>query len=88
MSSQNSLGFRELDAEIWFAKRLVQILTPVFVGTTDRDTRRERFRKAIIAGGLDNVVCGKRSDGKTETFAEAFERLYGEPLEPKRKKAG
>lgn len=84
-SSQNTMAFKQLDAEIWFAQRLVKILTPIFVGDTDRAIRCERFRTAIISAGLEKVVCGKRSDGKTETFSEAFERLYGEPLQSKTK---
>ena len=79
-NSQSSMAFKELDAEIWFAKRLVQILTPIFIGKTDRALRCERFRTAIISAGLDKVVAGTRKDGKTETFEQAFERLYGEAL--------
>ena len=80
---QNSIEFKDLDAEIWFAKRLLQILTPMFVGTTDRQILKDRFRTAIIAGGLEKVILGKRADGKCETFSEGFERLYGEALQPK-----
>lgn len=82
-TQQSSMAFKELDAEIWFAKRLVQLLTPMFVGTTERAIRKERFRNAIISAGLEKVILGKRADGKCETCAEGFERLYGEPLQPK-----
>jgi hypothetical protein len=44
--------------------------------------RKERFRKAIIDGNLDCVLLGKARDGKPLNYARAFERLYGESLNP------
>jgi hypothetical protein len=53
---------------------------------TDPDDLRERIRYAIIECGLDAVIFGKTETGKPETYAQAFERFYGEPLEPKQRK--
>lgn len=77
MSSQ----FRQFDAELWLAKRLDEHGVRAFDGRTDTDSRRERFRQAIIANRLSQVIAGRGSDGKSSTYAQAFERLYGEPLE-------
>lgn len=68
-----------LSNEIWLAQRLRRHGAYVFEGVTDRDTRRERVRDAILAHGLETVIVG-RHEGKPCTYGEAFERLYGEPL--------
>lgn len=52
----------------------------IFDGVTDAALRRERFRTAIINGHVDCVVLHKNAAGKTETYAQFFERLYGQPL--------
>jgi hypothetical protein len=85
MTEQSSLQFKNLDAELWILKRLQMHLAQVFDGRTDPDVRRERVRLAIIAGGLESIVIGHRAGGGSETYTQAFERLYGEPLEPPRK---
>lgn len=69
----------ELDRELWLARRLREHGAAVFEGVTDRDTRRERVRAAILENGLASVVVGRR-EGKPCTYAEAFELVYGEPL--------
>lgn len=83
--SQNTLGFRTLDAELWLLGRLQHHIAQIFTGETDADVRRERVRRAIIVGELNKIVLGKRAGGGAETYEEAFERLYGEPLQPKQK---
>ena len=87
MSEQTPLfrenDMKQFDAEMWLAKRMSQHLSAAFTGTTDPAVRRERFRRGILAGELDCVVVGSKPGGKTETYAECFERLYGEPLRPK-----
>jgi hypothetical protein len=77
--------FKQLDNELWFAKKIVEKLTPIFISATDPQIRKERTRRAIIAGELDLVICGS-VDGKSQNFSQAFERLYGEPLQPKPKR--
>jgi hypothetical protein len=78
--SQNAFGFKTLDAEMWLLGRLQQHIAQVFSGATDPDVRRERVRRAIILGELDQTILGKRAGGGAENYAQAFERLYGEPL--------
>ena len=74
------MEFNKLDAELWLLGRLQSHLAQIFTGETDCDVRRERVRRAIIIGELDSIILGKRAGGGSETYAQAFERLYGEPL--------
>ena len=72
-------------AELWLAKRLAQhsaLTDPegIFAGVSDPATRKERIRAAIHAKALGSVIAARGRDGKPVTYAEAFERLYGEPL--------
>lgn len=46
----------------------------LFEGVTDTAERKARARIAIIVGKLEQLACGD------STFAEVFERTYGEPL--------
>jgi hypothetical protein len=87
MTTQYTAEFNPLDAEMWLAKRITQHLSAVFIETTSRDIRKERIRRAIIAGALDVVILGRHA-GKPETYTQAFERLYGEPLQPKKSARG
>ncbi len=73
------LNLPKLDGELWLAKRLGEHGAGVFDGVTDHETRRERFRRAILEHALWPVIAGSR-DGKCETYAAVFERLYGERL--------
>lgn len=51
------------------------------VGKTDAGTRRELLRAAIKRGQLGSKSAGfNRKLQKSETWAEVFERVYGEPL--------
>lgn len=54
----------------------------IFAGETDPAIRRERIRRAIVNAELGDTPLGKHA-GKIENYAQAFERLYGEPLVPK-----
>lgn len=72
---------RHLDHERWLAKRLGEHGAGIFTGLTDRDVRRERIRAAIVEHGLEAVIVG-RHEGRPETYAQVFERLYGTPLDP------
>lgn len=80
MSASPQSQFSTLDAELWLLGRLQQHLAQIFSGTTDPEIRKERVRRAIIVGELDAIILGKRAGGGSETYAQAFERLYGEPL--------
>ena len=54
---------------------------------SDQFPMKERLRRAIIDNKIDFVILGRNSaTKKCETFAQAFERLYNDPLEPKQSK--
>lgn len=67
-----------LDAEMWLAQRIRQQIVGIFDGETEPGVRRERARAAIKNNGLETVVAGHKN-GKPETYAEVFSRIYGEP---------
>lgn len=70
----------QLHDEAWLAKRMLDHRGPdVFDGTTDTNTRKQRFREAIKHCGLECVVIGAK-DRKPVNWRAAFEALYGEPL--------
>jgi len=70
-----------IEAEMWLARRIgLHGIEVVFRGDTDAETRKERMRKAILDSGLEAVVCGRGPGQKPNTYAEAFQRLYGVKL--------
>lgn len=69
----------QLDHEAWLVKRLGDHGASVFDGDTDNQTRKERIRDAILSNGLSSVIAGQHN-GKHETYAAVFRRLFGEPL--------
>ena len=84
--------FAELEGGLWLAKRLglhgVLLPPGVFDGVTEsaeRETRlKELLRRAVLDRGLECVICGRDPNtGKGNTYAQAFERLYGESLDGK-----
>lgn len=85
--SQTQNSFALIDAELWLVGRLRDHIAQIFTGGTDPEIRRERIRRAIIAAELSAVILGKNNaTGKAETYADAFERLYHQPLQPKTRK--
>jgi hypothetical protein len=68
-----------LDAEIWLVARVRQHITGIFDGVTDQKIRKDRMRRVLRDNGLDCVIAGNK-DGKPETYAEVYRRLYGESL--------
>jgi hypothetical protein len=51
---------------------------------SDAFPMKERIRRAIIDSKCDHVILGTNpATRKVDTFLQAYERLYGEPLEPK-----
>lgn len=70
----------ESDAEKWFAKRLTEHGVTILSGAPDLATRKERIRSAILGCYLEQTIIGRNQAGKAETYAQSFERLYGEPL--------
>ena len=74
------LAFKVFDVEAFIVRRLGEHGSEVYAGITDRDTRRERIRAAIIDGKHEAAIIGKTPAGKAETYAACFERFYGQPL--------
>lgn len=67
-----------LDHELWLAKRLGQHGVEIFTGDTTPALRRDRFREAIKAAGIEMVIVGRTKNGAPETYEECVNRLYGE----------
>lgn len=61
----------------WIAHKLGA--PDLFCGVTDAPARRARVRARILALDVADAVIGKR-DGVPETWAQFFERQFGEPL--------
>lgn len=53
-----------------------------FAGATDQAQQRERIRALLLAHGIGSVIHGLRG---AETYAQAFERFFGERLDPNSK---
>jgi hypothetical protein len=73
-----------MQQEVWFVSRMREHGAPAnlpdpFQGVTEPTLRRDRIREWIRELGLAQVIIGCRN-GKSETYQQAFERLYGEPL--------
>lgn len=71
--------FEGFDNEQWLANRLRVHGARIFDGDTNVEGRKERFRQTIELVGPP-VICGRDRDGKNVTYAQAFEKLFGEPL--------
>jgi hypothetical protein len=85
--SQAALDFSVVTlGEEYIVKRLRAKGAHIYA-VSDAFPMKERMRRAIIDGKFDCAILGKNSaTNKCETFSQAFERLYGEPLEPKSRK--
>lgn len=77
---RNELSGPKPAVEYWIARRLGLSLS-WDGGITSTEERRERIRRAILDRSLQSVVSGKRPGHATETWAETFERVYGEALQ-------
>lgn len=75
-----------IEAEDWIGRRLLEHGCDLYLAG-DFPTYRDRLRAAIVANGIGLVIIG-RHDGRPETYSACFQRLYGEPLVPKAKRAG
>ncbi len=73
--------FARSSAEDWLIQRLEELGHPIARGP---GPLRDRIRAAISGAGIGMVVAGRHPSGKgVETLEEAFERVFGCPLEPK-----
>lgn len=74
-------------AELWLAQRLNRhqaLVDPkgIFAGETTAEVRKARLRQVIEREQLATVVCGRDPlTRKPIRYAEAFERVYGEPFD-------
>lgn len=75
--------FKQLDDETFIIAHLPQHATSISIGVVDNATRKGRIREAIIGSGKESAIIQHAADGQPETFAQAFERVYHEPLSPK-----
>lgn len=73
-------GTGKANAEAWLIWRLGQLGERIEEGATDYAIRAERVRKVILHARLEAAIAGGTRKGKPETFAQVFERVYGEPL--------
>lgn len=64
--------------EGWFACRLG--LDDLFAGDAPVELRRERVRAVLEEGGMGLLIAGRGPTGKCESYAQAFERIYGQKL--------
>jgi len=78
--------FTRFDQEMAFAKRLSEHGVTILTGRTDGDSPKSAIRAAIVGCGFDCTIFGPAPNGKPETYAQAFERIYGEPLEARPRK--
>jgi hypothetical protein len=86
--SQNALPLNDplledSTGECFLLRRLQDHHAPVFVMDAPTPERIERYRTKIIEAGLDAVIVGRAPDKRPETYAQLFERLFNEPLQPK-----
>lgn len=68
----------KIDVEVWISRRLLR--SDLFAGVTTPEERRERVRRAIVDGELEEAIAGKRKDASCETWSQLFERVYGQPV--------
>jgi hypothetical protein len=84
--SQTAIDFSRSDAENYFAKRLKDHGAYVYPAS-EQFPMVERIRRAILDAKLTSTIIGRNSaTKKPETYAQCFERLYREPIEPKLKR--
>ncbi len=77
-------AFRELDADLFMAYQIFRAgRSPnVLQGVTSSAERKARIREAILAYRFETrFLLDARGKPTEETFAQAFERLYREPLQ-------
>jgi hypothetical protein len=90
-------NFNRFEIEAWFFRRLAQLSQSMLEGVqakyewlqsgTTWDMRKERARSTIVEFKIDAAIIGKNSEGKAETVAACFARLYGENLQSKKGKS-
>lgn len=72
---KRSAAMQELLSEQWMIRRLGQHGANIDIGLTTLDIRRERMREAIQQVG-PQVIVGRTGEGKSMSYAEAYEKLW------------
>lgn len=75
--------FHPLTADLYLAHHLFRRgrSSQILAGVTGFTERRERIRREILDARMAaEFLCTERTMLSTETFAQAFARLFGEPL--------
>lgn len=72
-------AYAHLTGEEWLAKRFGELGYDVVFGGLDPTQRKQRIREHIVEHGLECAIADSQLR-KPITFAQAFERLYGERL--------
>lgn len=80
--------FAELDGALWLSHKLYRtgISALVFEGLGYSE-RRERCRSLIVEHRLAERPIPTNRNERKENFAEAFQRIFSEPLTTKDKKS-
>jgi len=68
-----------VEGEAWLLRRLLKHGIDALAGVTEEGERKTRFRQAIKTAGISEVICASK-ERKPLSYAQAFERLYGEKL--------
>jgi hypothetical protein len=69
----------KLVVEAWMARRLGMPMS-WDGGVTTREDRRERIRAAIVSSGREMAIAGRAAGKSCETWAQLFQRVYGQPV--------
>ena len=75
--------FRRLDLDAWLAHKVFRAGSNrlcAFPGVTNGTERREILRREILALSAADRLIPRNHDEPAETFAAAFQRIYGEAL--------
>lgn len=69
--------------EQWLFNRLPNLSPRLFEDPVclTSDARRERVRGLFLTRGLEAAIAGRGPGGKTETFGDAYRRVYGRALD-------
>lgn len=70
------------DSEDWLVNRLTQLHATLDVNFCG--SRKELLKHVIETQGYEMVIAGRREDGRPETLAQAWERIYGEEFSPRK----
>lgn len=82
MSFISSPSLELFDREYALHEKLMRLGVNIFQGDTTPVIREERARRAILDTELESVVALRSSDGRSKTFSELFQWVYGQAVRP------